>query len=94
MTTKIDKLLLAASAYDQKTEKLLKTANVQEIATMLSRYPGTAAFLRDVAKAQFHLVDLDPNQPEDSEEYRSSKLLAEAIDKFANEFEQLESKFW
>jgi hypothetical protein len=76
---------------------LVKYASVKDIAAMLSsRYPSTTAFLKDLAKAQFELVGLDPNNPDHQREemYEGAKATHDAIMKFANEFEPLEASFF
>jgi hypothetical protein len=76
---------------------IAKYASVSEITSLLNRYEGTGAFLRDLAKAQFELVGLDQNQePEENwkTEYESSKKLHDMIMAFADQVEAEESKYW
>jgi hypothetical protein len=80
-----------------KIDRLIKKyASVSEVAGLLSRYPSTSDFLKDLARAQFELVGLDPNNTEHQQDegYESSKKLHDLIMEFAAKFEPIEASYF
>jgi hypothetical protein len=80
-----------------KIDRLIeKYASVSEVAGLLSKYPSTSDFLKDLAKAQFELVGLDPNNIEHQQDegYESSKKLHDLIMEFAAKFEPIEASYF
>jgi len=90
----LDKELYSLAS--RSTNEMNKYASVSEIVGLLNRYEGTAAFLRDLAKAQFELVGLNPDDPEHQkdESFESSKAMHDIIMECANKIQPLEEATW
>jgi hypothetical protein len=90
----LDQQLYALAAPVHGIEK--RAGNVAAVTNLLNNYESTAALLRDVAKAQFGLIGVDPNDPnvEKDDMYESSQKIHDMIMAFADQLEAEESKYW
>ena len=83
---------------EKKTKKselevaLAKKAGVSEALSFIEKYQSTTEALKDIARAQFALVGIDPNLPEAerNDDYYTAKELHDNIMNFANEFHHIE----
>jgi len=84
-----------SSKKSSATERLLaKYASVEAMTNFLSsNYEGTAALLRDLAKAQFTVGDNDPNDTA-HENYATNKQLHDMIMALADQIEPIEQTMW